>query len=113
MRHITWIVTLPIALVAVVFAVMNREPIKINLWPLPWDVYPPAYLLVLGCLFLGFLIGGAAAWVSGARRRRLARDAAQRAGTLAREVADLRRQAQRPSPDAGAATLLAPPTQGA
>jgi uncharacterized integral membrane protein len=103
MRHISWIVTLPIVLVAAVFAVVNREPIKIDLWPLPWDLYPPLYLVVLGCLFVGFLVGGMAAWFSGARRRRLAREAGHRAGALAREVAELRRQARRPSSEAGAA----------
>jgi uncharacterized integral membrane protein len=117
MRHLTWIVTLPIVLVATVFAVVNRDPIRIDLWPLPWDVQPPLYLLVLGCLFIGFVIGGAAAWISGARRRRLARETGHRAATLAREVGELRRRIERErQPEAGGAeagqgtgTVLGPP----
>ena len=63
MKYVSWFVTLPVTLVVVVFAVSNRTPVEIDLFPLPWQPVLPAYLLVLGSLFLGFLIGAAAAWL--------------------------------------------------
>ena len=67
MKHLSWFITLPVTLVVVVFAVSNRTPIEIDLFPLPWRPVLPAYLLVLGSMFIGFLIGATSAWLAGAR----------------------------------------------
>lgn len=111
MKHLSWLVTLPATLVVVVFAVSNRTPVEIDLFPLPWHPVLPAYLLVLASLFFGFLIGGAAAWVAGVRHRRRARRLAIEADLLSRELAESRR---RSAPPAGAgAQPLAPQGRGA
>ena len=65
MKHFSWLITLPITLAVVVFAVSNRTPVEIDLFPLPWQPVLPAYLLVLASLFFGFLIGGTIAWLAG------------------------------------------------
>lgn len=96
MRHLSWIVTVPVTVLAVVFAVANREEIALRFWPLPWSVDLPVYLIVLGSLLAGFLAGGFVAWVAGAPRRRRARQTAERARALAREVAELRRRQAEP-----------------
>lgn len=105
----SWIVTLPVTVVAVVFAVANREQVAVNLWPLG-IIDLPLHLLILGCLFLGFLTGAAVAWLSGGRQRRRGRQAAERARELARQLAELQgRPAVREAGPAGGLALAGPP----
>ncbi len=104
MKHISWLVTLPVTLVVVVFAISNRTPVEIDLFPLPWRPVLPAFLLVLASLFFGFLIGGAVAWLAGAPRRRRARRLAIETDLLSRELAEVRRKAA----DAGAPAAGSP-----
>jgi uncharacterized integral membrane protein len=91
-KHLSWLITLPVTLVVVVFAVSNRTPVEIDLFPLPWRPVLPAYLLVLGSMFIGFLIGGIATWLAGAPYRRRARRLAAEAQVLSRELAEARRR---------------------
>jgi uncharacterized integral membrane protein len=92
-KHLSWVVTLPLTIVAVVFAVANREDMVLRFWPLPWSFDLPVYLVVLGSLVAGFLAGGLVAWIAAAPRRRRARRTAERARELAHEVSELRRKA--------------------
>ena len=48
MKRISWMVTVPVTLVAIVFAIANRAPTEINLWPLPWRATLPLYLVIVG-----------------------------------------------------------------
>jgi uncharacterized integral membrane protein len=91
-KHLSWLVTLPVTLAVVVFAVSNRTPVEIDFFPFPSHPVLPAYLLVLGSLFVGFLIGGAVAWLAGAPHRRRARRLAAEADMLSRELAEARRR---------------------
>lgn len=93
MRHVSWVVTVPVGVAAIVFAVANRSTTLVNFWPLPWVAELPLFLVVLGCLVLGFVAGGVAAWLSGGRRRRRAREAEERVRLLASEVAELKARA--------------------
>lgn len=86
MRYLSWILTIPIALLAVSFAVSNLEPVSLGLWPLPHRVDVPAYALVLVTLVLGFLLGGVVAWWSGHAGRKQARIDRARADRLEREL---------------------------
>ena len=86
MRLIHWIVTLPVALVAVLFAVSNREGVTVTLWPLPVRLEAPLYLVVLLALVAGFLVGELIAWINAGRARRLARERARRIEALEREL---------------------------
>jgi uncharacterized integral membrane protein len=96
MNRILWIVTLPVALLLILFVLMNRQEVVLSLWPLPWET-PPLILSVLlfATAVIGFLFGALAAWFSaGATRRHLR--AANRALAESRdEIAMLKRQ---PSP---------------
>ena len=62
-RLLAWLVTVPLLILLVLFAVSNRQPVDLALWPLPVGAAVPLYLLVLGaafmCLILGLLIGWA------------------------------------------------------
>ena len=66
-------VLLPLAAAIVVFAIHNRGPVAMDLWPLTLDFAPPLYVLVLGVFVVGFLAGGLVAWLSAGRARSRAR----------------------------------------
>ncbi len=106
MRYIRWIVTVPLGLVVILFAVSNRETVRLELDPLPFTVSSPLYLLVLVVALAGFVSGGLVAWISGRRWRRRARREAHRAQLLERENADLRRH---PEGAPGGREVVAPP----
>jgi uncharacterized integral membrane protein len=93
MKRLSWIVTLPFAVAAVLFAVMNRTPVTIDLWPLPWRIEAPTFLILLGSLAFGLLIGLLLAWLTGGMKRRRMRELAHDNQRLTTELQELRRQA--------------------
>jgi uncharacterized integral membrane protein len=91
-RYLSWIITIPIALVIVSFAVSNRGPVDLALWPLPFEITVPVYVAVLTALVLGFLAGGLVAWGADRRYRVAARVRGRKAAQLERELAREREQ---------------------
>jgi len=87
MRVVYWVVILAITALLSMFAVSNRGAVSLGLWPLPFLVEAPLYLVVFGALFAGFLAGLFAAWVGGSHRRREFRRCRRRSEALARELA--------------------------
>ena len=75
MKHVSWILTIPLTALLVVFAVANREFVAIDLWPFEFALPLPIFVLVLGSLVIGFFIGAGVAWlgvhVSGLRWEQL------------------------------------------
>lgn len=92
MKRLTWILVLPLAAVAVIFAVMNRTPVALDLWPLPWQIQAPVFLILLGSLAVGLLIGLLLAMLTGGARRRRTRQYVQANERQAIEIRELRRQ---------------------
>jgi uncharacterized integral membrane protein len=86
-RLVHWVVTVPVAVIVVLFAVSNRAAVTVTLWPLPVRLEAPLYLVVLLALLAGFLVGELIAWINGRRARRAARAGAQRVEALERELA--------------------------
>ena len=86
MKFIYWSVTALIALVLVMFAVSNLGSVELKLEPLPDSIQAPLYLVVLATLAIGFVIGEAAAWIAGGRRRAEARALRRRMDRLERDV---------------------------
>ena len=70
MRILLWIFVLLVAAVFALFAISNRAGVALSLWPLPFLVEAPLYLIALGGALLGFLAGELAAWLAASRRRR-------------------------------------------
>jgi uncharacterized integral membrane protein len=85
-KLVHWLVTLPLAIIVVIFAVSNREGVIVTFWPLPVSLEAPLYLVVLLALFAGFLVGELVAWINGRRWRREARRRARRIEALEREL---------------------------
>lgn len=69
MKLIRWLIGLPLAIIAIVFAVSNRDMVEIDLWPFPWTAELPLYILSLGTLAVGILVGAIFAWASGSHKR--------------------------------------------
>jgi len=102
MKVVYWVVILSAATVLGLFAASNRDPVSLGLWPLPFVIGLPLYLVVFGALIVGLLAGALAAWVAGGRRRREFRRCRRRSEALARELAAAQSQLASPR-QAGAA----------
>ena len=92
MRFLFWLLALPLLAAIAAFAVTNRVPVALELWPLPFVVTVPAFLVILVALALGMGIGAAAAWLSAGMRRREMRRRGRRIDALETEVQTLRRR---------------------
>lgn len=98
MRILTWILGLPVAAVATAFAVANRHPVDVDLWPLPITVTLGLYLAVLGALALGLIVGLLMGWASSSSKKAAkARVANSKVRDLEREIDQLRSQIPAPS----------------
>ena len=110
LRFLSWIVGIPVAAAIVAFAIANRGSVKLSLLPLPFEVELPLYLVVLGALPAGLILGGLIAWISAGRLRRRARQSAREAEAASREAAALRERIERleTEPQAKRTNLPAP-----
>lgn len=86
-RALGAIVTLPLTLLVVVFAISNRHAVAVGLWPFDGTVEMPLYLLALGVLVLGFLSGTAVSGMHTLAARIKARREAKRADAAERRLA--------------------------
>ena len=97
MRHFLGIVLFaPLALVVGIFAVENRTPLTLQVWPLQgaWEMW--ASVWILGLLAAGIVIGMAVGWLSGLGWRRRARRAERLVRKYERESADREEDEDRP-----------------
>lgn len=93
----TLFVVLPLGILLVVFAVANRHPVIMSLDPFgsgspSLTATVPLFLLVLGTLVVGVIVGGVATWFGQARWRRAASRFEAEARALRRERDGLKRQ---------------------
>lgn len=88
MRFLRVLLGVLLLVVLIVFAVLNRAPVEINLDPLfPYALALPLYLLVFIVFFAGLLIGVVGdRWNAAATARRRARAAKEAAAKAARPV---------------------------
>ena len=77
-------------LLGVLIAVSNSQAVELALWPLPFALKLPIYLLVMAVLLLGILAGLGIGWWSGRHHRRRARERGSDVARLEREVERLR-----------------------
>lgn len=90
MRYLTWIVTLPLTLIVVSFAISNRELVSLELWPLPGSVDLPIFVIALVPLAIGIVIGGLIDWLMQSGHRRHERRLKRQVGRLEGEVKEVR-----------------------
>jgi hypothetical protein len=94
-RFLILFILLPLAVVAVVFSVANRESVVLSLDPFGagpprWSLTLPMFVLLFVTLGLGILVGGVATWLRQGKWRRTARAERARADHLRQEAERLR-----------------------
>lgn len=87
------LIVVPLGVVLVALAVVNRKPALLILDPFGGaepglSLQAPFFLFLLGAFALGLIVGGAATWLGQGKWRRLAREET-------RQARDWRRQADR------------------
>jgi len=100
-RIVAAVVLVPLALAIVAFAVANRQPVTISLDPFAsgpdtaaFAIRPlPLFVVLMGVLILGVLIGGLAGWLRHGGWRRTAKRLEREAAQLRAELAAHRRAA--------------------
>jgi len=100
LRLLSWLITIPLAALLVVFAIANRTIVDVSLAPLAGNASLPLFVIILATLLVGFLAGSLATWTSCMFRtilpksRRLSRTEKE----LERLKDDLSKDALQPSP---------------
>lgn len=92
MRLIYWLIAGPLIVLAVLFALSNRDYVDLSIWPLPFSLAVPVYLVALAGLAVGFFAGGIVAWFGAGRSRARARAAERTVRARDVEIEELRRK---------------------
>lgn len=82
------IIFVPLAFVIGFFAVENRAPLALEIWPLPGIQEMWASVWILGLLAIGIIVGLTIGWIAGGSTRRRARRAERLNRTLERQLAE-------------------------
>ncbi|MGE3332203.1 MAG: LapA family protein [Rhodospirillaceae bacterium] len=70
MRILNSLLAIIVAVLVVLFAVSNRAPVVVEIWPFPYQLELGLYALILLAVFIGFLAGMITSWLTGGKRRR-------------------------------------------
>lgn len=81
-----------VTLVLLLFAIVNREFIDISLFPLPYALSLPKFLLAIICFGAGLLVGGIVAGMKHGRAKRTYKQEHKRVAALENEVKSLHSQ---------------------
>ena len=73
MRFISWIVSLPLTILFLLFVLSNRETTTLALWPFATTIAAPLYLFFLATMLVGYLAGTVITWLMQHRHRSEAR----------------------------------------
>lgn len=109
------VVLVPLAVLIIVFAVANRQPVTVSFDPFSssnpaYAATVPLFVLIFIILIFGVVVGGIAAWVRQSPWRRTARKLDADVRALHEELGEIRRRfgTQAPPPMAGAPPSLPP-----
>lgn len=85
-----WLLLAPLLALVVLFALSNRQPVSLGLWPLDltWQASLSVAVLAVGAL--AFLLGALMVWLSSLPYRRRARRAAEQIRRLEQELEGFR-----------------------
>lgn len=89
------LVVVPLGLLAVAFALANRQHVEVSFDPFATDVPAfalsgPLFLVIIAVVVIGVIIGSVATWLSQGHHRRVARAARREADDLRADIARLR-----------------------
>jgi uncharacterized integral membrane protein len=95
------LIGIPLLLLLLLFALSNKTPVRLGIWPTDFTLQLPLSLAVLGGMAIAFFAGGLIVWLSELSQRRRARHAEQTVRLLEAQVQELKArlpQAQLPPP---------------
>ena len=87
MRIMSWVVALIVGIAVVLFAISNRQPVDLALWPLDGTLTVRLFIAVLVFGAVTFIAGGIVTWLSAAPTRRQSRHRKRRIDELERRIA--------------------------
>jgi len=90
------VIGLPLLLLLVLFALSNREPVRLGIWPTDYALQVPVSLAVLVGMAIAFLLGGLLVWLSALTQRRRARQAEHAVRLLEAQVQELKARLPQP-----------------
>jgi uncharacterized integral membrane protein len=94
MRFLSGLLSFVLILLIMLFSVNNRGLAMVDFWPLGFAIEMPLYLLGVGALLLGMLLGGLMIWVPSLRHRLAARKLGKEIATLKLELVKTQDQAR-------------------
>lgn len=92
MNILAWLISIPLAVVIIAFAVANGGAMSVSLDPLPYAVDAPVWALTIGSIFAGFIIGGLIRWLLDYKWRRMARQGRRHVRALEEELSRLQKR---------------------
>jgi uncharacterized integral membrane protein len=99
MRHFSWLLSLPLFVAFVVFALQNRTQVSLSFWPFDAQMNMPVSVLSLGLLVIGFVLGSFVTGLTILRQTFINR-------RLTREVASLNKKLEEKTPLSSQPTIL-------
>ena len=64
------LLTLPVLLILVLFALSNTGPVQLGFWPTDWSVELPVAVAILGASAVAFIVGALLVWFGEQGRRK-------------------------------------------
>lgn len=89
-KLVTWLIAIPLAVAVAFFAIANRQSVTVDLWPLPYAMTLPLFIIIIATVIFGFLIGVLVHWIIAGRLRLRAIRAERRAEIAERELAHMK-----------------------
>lgn len=103
---LAWLLTLPLIIGAVAFALYNQEAVSVTINPFQAAVMLPVYVPVLVAIAFGFLFGAIMTWAAMGRLRAIKREQAKRIKTLEKQLEVANQNGVKPHNYAGTSALL-------
>ncbi|WP_169566572.1 lipopolysaccharide assembly protein LapA domain-containing protein [Sneathiella limimaris] len=92
MKLISWIFVVLLGLAVIILSIGNRESVTFSLFPLPYVMEIPLFILILGGAFLGVILGAIRTWISDGKARSENRANKQEILRLKGEIARLEKE---------------------
>lgn len=91
----SWLIIAPLFAVAITFALNNKLPVGLDLWPFGIILEMPIYLAMFGALLVGVILGGTVAWMGQGQVRSNLRGQAYDGEVARRELKTEREKCER------------------
>jgi len=98
MKLFSGLISLILVVLALCFALANQQSVVVSLWPFDVAIGVPLYLLSLGTLFVGLLLGAIIAWFAMLPHRFAARRLRKDLKKMHEKIEDLQQTVIAPAP---------------